>query len=471
MREDRVKGVVRSDLENQAKYGTVFLTWQGRTPMINVADPDIMKEIMLTDFYNFANKPNNVELDKMKRNALPMLEDDHWKYIRSLLSPTFSSGKLRQMAPILHECIGRLMVKFEQAEKTGHAIDVSQIYPNLTMEVILATAFGVAVDTHANPDDPFVKHALGVIQETNNIKPGVALAVFFPFLRPVLRQFKAGVLEFDPDGLLSRSLSAIIDQRKQEPQNTKVDLLQLMINAKADDVEKQKVEDGPEVDKDFIAKMTKKRQSRGLRDIEIVAQSSTFLLAGFETTNTLLTYLSYLLAYYPDVQERLAEEINEQLTGEQPTYDNVQKLQYLDMCVNECLRLYTPLMRMTRKTKTERLLKGFLFPRDSAITLLLYAVHHNPEFWPDPDTFDPERFSPENKPSIRPFTFVPFSGGPRNCIGMRFGLMEAKMALTSVLQLYRLELAPDMKDKVPLRPKGGNMMLGTVPTVLTVHKR
>ena len=159
-----------------------------------------------------------------------------------------------------------------------------------------------------------------------------------------------------------------------------------------------------------------------------------------------------LPAVNPEVQDRLRQEVEEAVATDagEIKYDTIMNLKYLDAVINETLRLYTPSVRVLRHATTDYEFKslGLKVRKGSRIMIPLYAIHHQEEFFPDPFKFDPERFMPENKDNLIPYTFLPFMLGPRNCIGARFALLEAKTALVTVLLKYNINRCP--RTAVPL---------------------
>ncbi|PSN52371.1 Cytochrome P450 9e2 [Blattella germanica] len=187
---------------------------------------------------------------------------------------------------------------------------------------------------------------------------------------------------------------------------------------------------------------------------DLTAQAFLFFVAGFETASTLLSFISHLLAVYPDIQNKLQDEIDQSLTDNDGkfTYESIHNMKYLDMVVSETLRLYPPAVVTDRKC-----VKEYNLPSEPPITLKpgdllwlpIFALHRDPEYFPNPEKFDPERFSEENKNNIRPYTYIPFGAGPRNCIGNRFALMETKIALVHLLSSFNLKVVS--KTPIPLK--------------------
>ncbi|GAV06329.1 hypothetical protein RvY_16341-2 [Ramazzottius varieornatus] len=160
--------------------------------------------------------------------------------------------------------------------------------------------------------------------------------------------------------------------------------------------------------------------NRALSIDEVLAQSIIFFVAGFETSATTLTFMTYLLAIHPEIQEKLRKEIDQAIGKDvPPTYDLISRIPYLDQCINETLRMYPPATRTERENSEEWTYGNLTLDKGTIIAIPIYAIQHDSEYWPEPDSFNPDRFSEENKHKIVPFTFLPFGQGPRNCAGMR----------------------------------------------------
>ena len=195
--------------------------------------------------------------------------------------------------------------------------------------------------------------------------------------------------------------------------------------------------------------------NKKLTNNEIAAQAWSFFLAGFETTATSLSYMSYLLATHPDIQERLHRELINAMDSEgEIDYDKLQALPYLDACIRETLRLFSPVFRLERECNTDITLgnTGVYLQKGHSVEVLVYAMHHNEEYFPNAEKFSPERFLPENRHLIVPYTYMPFGNGPRNCIGMRFALMVIKLAFAHILTRYKFTKIDKTEQTIEFLP-------------------
>ncbi|EPY73033.1 cytochrome P450 3A12, partial [Camelus ferus] len=296
------------------------------------------------------------------KNAISQAKDEQWKRIRILLSPAFTSGKLKEMFPIIGQYGDVLVRNLRKEAEKGKPVALKDIFGAYSMDVITSTAFGVNIDSLNNPQDPFVENSKKLLR--------------FDFLDPFL----------------------------------------LLIT---------------------------------LSDLELVAQSIIFIFAGYETTSNSLSFIMYELAMHPDVQQQLQEEIDATFPNKAPpTYDALVQMEYLDMVVNEILRLFSIAGRLERACKKDVEIKGVFIPKGTVVMVPVFALHRDPELWPEPEEFRPERFNKKNQDSINPYTYLPFGTGPRNCIGMRFAMMNMKLAIVRVLQNFSFK--PCKETQVPL---------------------
>lgn len=210
--------------------------------------------------------------------------------------------------------------------------------------------------------------------------------------------------------------------------------------------EKSKVERN-----DFVSMLLALKDS--FTPTELAAESFVVYAGGFETSSTLVTFTLYELALNPDIQERLRDEIRQMLQDNNGilSYEQLLSAKYLSQIINESLRKYPPIPTGIRKCLKDYKIPGtdLIIPQGSTVQMASYSLHNDPEYFPDPQKYDPERFGPENVKNHIPFTFMPFGEGPHNCIGMRFGLMQSKIALVKLLQNF--EFSPCDKTTIPMK--------------------
>ncbi|KAH0818822.1 hypothetical protein GEV33_003969 [Tenebrio molitor] len=188
-----------------------------------------------------------------------------------------------------------------------------------------------------------------------------------------------------------------------------------------------------------------KIEEKALTLNELSAQAFVFFIAGFETSSTTMTFALYEIATNPDVQEKLRKEINSVLANHEGklTYAAMMEMSYMEKVLHETLRKYPPLPILTRVCTKDYTVPNttIKIKKGDMVGISTQALHNDPEYYPDPEKFDPERFSEENKKTRPDFTWIPFGEGPRLCIGLRFGMLQSKVGLTALLKNYKIKLS------------------------------
>ncbi|XP_006266026.2 cytochrome P450 3A24-like [Alligator mississippiensis] len=438
-------GLIEFDQKCFEKYGKIWGIFDGRQPVLAILDPIIIKTILVKECYTLFTNRRVFGISGDLECALNIAPDEQWKRIRTVLSPTFTSGRLKEMLPIIHSYADTLVKTVQKKVDKDESMNMKDVFGAYSLDVVTSTSFSVNVDSMNNPKDPFVAYIKKYLEFTF-LNPVLVLAVVFPFLIPILKKMNVTVM---PAGFMDFFFNVLknIKEERQKNRNTdRVDFLQLMLDSQnPDDSSKPKEE---------------KHAYKTLTDTEILAQALVFILAGYETTSSTLSFISYNLATHPDVQQRLHEEIDAALPNKaRPTYEAVMQMEYLDMVVNETLRLFPPGGRIERVCKETTEINGVTIPKGTVTVIPSYLLHRDPGHWPEPEEFRPERFSKENRDSMDPYIFLPFGAGPRNCIGMRFALLSLKIALVVLLQRFSFRTCKDtpiplvLDSKVFMQPK------------------
>ncbi|XP_050396834.1 cytochrome P450 3A12 [Patella vulgata] len=380
-------------------YGRTFGYFEGPSPVLVTSDPDILQEVFVKQFHNFyARKVWPVQVDPETDEKVHMFfaMGDRWRRLRSVVSPAFSSNKMRRVR---------------------------------------------------DETEPFLTNCRGVIKDTTK-QPILYLC---GFIFPALQRLWIGIyyflhyIKFNPVFWLEKRLGLLIENRKRDHKPHKSDLLQLLIEARMDGA--------------IASTFTN----------EIVQQALLFLLAGYETTSTTLSFVFHELANNFDIQNKLREEINTYYPNQDdvPTYDDVRQLKYLDMVIKETLRKY-PLASViiARKCTNTCVVKGITIPKGMVVQADVWSLHKDKAIWGDDvETFDPERFSDENSKSRHPYAWIPFGAGPRMCAGLRFAVLEAKMATATMVKKFAFKPSKDhrleMIEGATVTPKHGVLLHAT----------
>ncbi|XP_002730609.1 cytochrome P450 3A29-like [Saccoglossus kowalevskii] len=473
-------GMQYKDLEWIKKYGKVYGYYEGRMPMLLVADVEMCKQIMVKQFSSFVNRRRFNLQGTLWSSALPNLVDEHWKNVRNTLTPAFSASKMKQLAPLISSASNYMVKNLDKhcQSKTSFKC-IKNLYGYYVLDSIAGAGFGMDLSSQTEPDHPFVTTVKRLFKAHTVFKPVFMILLFLPIFVPFLKLFKISCFPRKLMDYFVKVLEETIETRDKDPDSTrKVDFLQLMLNAHHEYEQYiENKEEEPDEEDDVLKVQFVKGSTlltgvshKGLSEDEMLGQAMTFFFAGYETVSTTMSFASYNLATNPDVQEKLQGEIDRVMADyDQPNYEAISKMPYLDMVFKETLRKYPPVIRYDRECTEDIIINGLHIPKGMYICMPIYAIHHDPELYPEPEKFIPERFTKEEKAKRHSCAWLPFGAGPRMCIGMRFAMMEAKIGLVRILQKYSFE--PCAETEIP--PKLGLLGFTTPPNdiVLTVSLR
>ncbi|KAF2367624.1 Cytochrome P450 [Trinorchestia longiramus] len=472
-------------------------------PVLMVGDPELLKHVMIRDFDHFCDRSFVTFNDPVMDHMLLGLKGSVWKRVRSVMTPTFSSGKVKQTLGLVSDCAANLITYFiNKLDLNVSVFEMKDVYGMFTMDTIASIAFGVSSDSLNNTQDEFSAAAARFFAEP---QPWQKPLLWLQWCAPQLtRSLGLGSLSRTPIHFFSKVVSDTINYRLKH-QLRRNDFLQLLLDASLQEktnnndknntknktssqhkdgegntsngkakqggrqprvklVDGQQTRPSCEEDADSGPAPEGQRKSCNAADKAseaaepvlteevITAQCVLFYMAGYDTTATTLSFVSYCLALHPAVQQKLMEEGERVLAAHDNvlTYDALQEMPYLDMVFSETLRLFPPAPRVDRRCTKEYTIPGthITIAPDTKITIPIYSIHRDARYFPDPDRFDPERFSGEGRSRPSPAVYMPFGSGPRNCIGKRFALMEAKLVM--VLLLQEFALLPCRRTQVPI---------------------
>ncbi|RDD39472.1 Cytochrome P450 3A24 [Trichoplax sp. H2] len=416
-------------LKNQEKYGRVYGSLFFSIPTILIGEPDLLKSVCVKDFSNFSDRYPLVDGIEPFDKTLLELKGTDWKRVRNILLPTFSASKLKSIMPFIDRAGDRLVATILKADEEGQSIDLWRTCGKFTMEVILATAFGIEFES--KEQEKKLTNAARALFDTS---PGPLqfLLIFAPPLFRVLEP-KLGGQFMNSTYYLMKTCKQVIKERRRN------------------------MAQGIACRRDILQQMLEAGDSDKLNDKEVVSQALIFLAAGYETTANTLAFATYSLATNPEIQQRVFDEISDKLSeNDSLDYDSVGDLPYLEMVIAETLRMYPPIFLANRSIKEDMEIDGLQVSKEAMIGIPVYAIHHNPKIWPEPEQFRPERFTSEEKSKRDPCTYLPFGNGPRNCIGMRLAMLEVKLAIVKILQ--KVELIVTKETDVPLQLKCGSTL-------------
>nr|AGJ51944.1 cytochrome P450 CYP6BQ21 [Dastarcus helophoroides] len=435
-------GEVGTDMYNWAKaknlphLGIYFLARPTYFPL----DLEIVKDILTTNFSHFVNHGGFVnEEDDPLSGHLFNLEDTKWRNVRIKLTPTFTSGKMKMMFETMVKCSRELNTFVDSSANLPEGLDIKETVARFTTDIIGSVAFGIECNTLKNPDTPFRKY--GRLTLENDLWQNLKLFATLVFPHNILKFFHFKATRSDVESFFMDLVKRTVQYRESNNVYRK-DFLQLLMQLK----NKGKISD-----EDNEAMDGEKLEVK-LNINEVAAHSFVFFIAGFETSSTTMTFALYELAKHQQIQEKLRDEINRVLkkhNGEY-TYEAFMEMKYMDQVINETLRKYPPVPVLTRACTKDYQIPGTsaTIEKDTLCFISTMGIQHDPEYYPDPAKSPPDRFSEENKDSIPQYAWLPFGEGPRICIGLRFGVMQARVGLASIVRNHRVTL--NKKTKEPL---------------------
>ncbi|XP_078034045.1 uncharacterized protein LOC144468454 [Augochlora pura] len=402
-------------------------------PAIMIRDVELMKSILVKNFDHFQDHRMFIAdpEEPLFANNLLALKGERWKEIRTLLSPAFTSSKMKAMFKLMRECANRYGNYFATLPENARTIELKEALTRYTNDVIGTCAFGVNVDSIVDRDNQFY------IYGRTAMKFGTwqIIKMFLARMSPRLSKL-SGIKIFDPTiSKFFKDLVATTIKTRDEQGIVRPDMIQLMMDTRG------KLGPGKELTID-----------------DMTAQAFVFFLGGFESTSVLMCFAAHEIGINPEIQKSLQEEIDEVLENNngEATYEAINDMKYLDAVINEALRMYPALVVTDRLcTKSFELppalpgLEPFLIEKDFAVSIPIYGVQHDPQYFENPDKFMPERFLDDPKKILNSGTFLSFGVGPRMCIGNRFALLETKVLLFNLFA--RCTLKPNSKTTIPIK--------------------
>ncbi|KAK8778562.1 hypothetical protein V5799_020094 [Amblyomma americanum] len=420
-------------LSNYKRYGRLYGSYQGTVPTLVVADPEILRDIFVTKFHNFSDRSasQHIGSDVWKKSILN-LSGDEWRKARNVFTPALTTVRLRTIVIKIKTVAERLATCIVDAASKNKPVNFGELVHHTALDITAALNYSIDLDSRNEPNHALIKCLDGIFMTAAGWK--VLMLFLMPNVYKVLQPDYPTEASTD---VFKAFVSHLIEERKAQNKEED-DFLQVFMNADYD---------WEEAGDKKSNNSEKKRMSLD----EITAQGIVSFVGGVESTTTNVAVTTYYLALNPECQERAIAEVDKALSEGDITYDALQEMPYIDACIKEGLRLCTPDSTMFRLCTEETTVAGIHFKPGMCVDIPVLAMHHDPDHFPDPEKFNPERFLPENKDSVRPFTYIPFGAGPRNCVGMRLGMVQAKTILVSLLRHVRFETC--QQTMVPLKFK------------------
>lgn len=407
------------------QYGDLVYFKLGPQPVFLLNNPDYIRDALVTHNRNFMKGEGLQRAKRLLGEGLLTSEGEFHLRQRRLAQPAFHRQRIAGYAATMVEYAARTRDEW----RAGETRDIAREMMRLTLAIAGKTLFDADVESEADE-----------IGEALTTTFALFNRVSLPFAQwldrlplPATKRFQKARQRLDS------TIYRIINERRAAAVD-RGDLLSMLIAARDDEGD-----------------------GTGMTDEQLRDEAMTIFLAGHETTANALTWTWYLLSQHPEVEARFHAEVDEVLKGGLPSAEDFPRLRYTEMVLAESMRMYPPAWTIGRRALKDYEMSGYLIPARSILLMSQYVTHHDARYFPEPFRFDPERWTPEARESRPKFSYFPFGGGPRLCIGEHFAWMEGVLVLATIAQRFRMRLAPghpvEMQPLVTLRPKHGMKLI------------
>jgi len=411
-------------------YGDTFRFFiGGLKEAIVTTNPDVIQHVLKNNADNY--QKSEIQVKRMGHflgKGLLTTHGEAWRTQRRLIQKGFDRKQLEALSSIMQDSLAESLKEFERQVRAG-SVDIYPHLMKMTFSMVARSLFGAKLN---DGDIDLVSDTICTVQEF------IVRQTLQPYMNPWfavsgnLRKHEE--MRVRADQIL---MSYIKQRRRQEPGH---DLLQTLMDARYSDGE-------------------------GMSDQLVLSESMQLLVAGHETSSNALSWMLYLLSSRPDCLERLRQEFDSILGNAPLSYTDVPRFEFATQVIQEALRLYPPFWMIDRMAVADDRAGDVDIPRGSMVIVFVYGAHHAPRYWQNPEQFDPERFTKANEKLHPPFTYLPFGGGPRGCIGGNYAMLQILMILSVLLRRYDFQLSLGQKIEarpmVILRPKHGIRMTFT----------
>ncbi len=387
--------------DNYKTMGPIYWVTSPIRKIAILQDPEVIRYVLQDNNKNYVKSFGYDPLKLLLGNGLLTSEGDFWRKQRRLAQPAFHKEKLANIVDTMITCTGQMLVRWEKL--AGEEINVSSEMNKIALDIVSKSLFISNVE-----------------QEMDKISKWVTVAIEHgserirsPFKLPVWIPTPGNRKEAQAVKILNQVVNGIIEQRRAEGKSYD-DLLSMLMDVRDEDT------------------------GEGMSNQQLRDEVMTIFIAGHETTANALTWAFYTLAKNPEVEAKLFEEVSRVLQGRPVGFDDLRQLTYTRQVIDETMRMYPPAWIIGRKTLADDEIGGYKIPADTNCLIPTICIHRSPKFWDEPEVFNPDRFAPDKVKEQKRFTYFPFGGGPRLCIGNNFALMEMQVVLASIIQNYHL---------------------------------
>ncbi|XP_071440746.1 cytochrome P450 4C1-like [Hetaerina americana] len=440
--------IVKVRNEHFSTYSNIFKVWICHHPLVKPVSPDCIEAILHSSrniekslFYNL--------LHPWLGTGLLTSKGDKWFSHRKLLTPAFHFKILEEFIPIFMEKSLSLVEKLKVEAASGKSFNIVPIISLCTLDLICESAMGIKLDPQDKSQQEYVSaiHTLGDIVYYRSMRPWLFSEYVFSFTKRSKEQNKALKILHEFTESAIREKKNVYRKRRCNPNEIE------QTKEKNEEERENSIKKKRKVKAFLDLLIELSVEKKLLSDREIREEVDTFMFEGHDTTSMAICWTLFALANNPDVQEKAWEDVkmcwkhkSKTEAGDELSQTNFfNDMPYLERCIKESLRLYPSVPVISRKLSEDLQMGEYLLPADTIIHIHVSNIHRNPSIYTDPDKFDPDRFLPEAVNARHPYAYIPFSAGPRNCIGQRFAMLEVKAVVSAIL--YNFQLIPVEKPE------------------------
>ena len=414
-------------------YGDIVKYRFIHLPGYFVSHPDYIKHILQDNNQNYTKQTYDYRMLKpVLGEGLLTSDGSYWLSQRRLIQPAFHKQRINAFGALMSDQIQEMLARWQAPAFQDRPFDLAGEMTRLTLGIVGKALFSLDISGEAD----VVGKAFALVNEDISSRFRTLFSPPLSWPVPRNRRFHSAMRALDEvvGSIIQERRKALAAGKEQHAE----DLLSMLLRLRNEET------------------------GEGLDDRQLRDEVMTLLLAGHETTANALSWTWYLLSKHPGPAQRLYAELDTVLGTSTPSVADLRDLPYTRMVIQESMRLYPPAWIISRLPAHDDMIDGYLIQAKIPVHLSAYVTHRHPAFWEHPDDFEPERFSPERSAGRQAYAYFPFGGGPRQCIGRDFAMLEAQLVLASVVQRYHLDLVPghpiEPDPLITLRPKYGLMM-------------
>jgi cytochrome P450 len=407
------------------EHGDIVHLQFGPQAIFLVNNPDHIRDVLVTNNRNFIKSRGLQMAKRFLGEGLLTSEGEFHRRQRRLSQPAFHRQRMKAYAEVMAQYGARTRDRW----RDGETLDISQEMMRVTLAIVGKTLFDADVESEAGEIRTALTNIMLLFDRITSPFPNLLMKLPLPSNFRFLKAKKR----------LDATIYRIVDEHRTSGRDHG-DLLSMLLMAQDEEGD-----------------------GGSMTDLQLRDEAMTIFLAGHETTANALAWTWFLLSQHPAVEARLHAEIDSVLEGRLPEVEDFARLKYTEMVLAEAMRLYPPAWAMGRQALKDYPIDRYTVPAGSIILMSPWVMHHDPRYYADPFRFDPERWTPAEREARPKFSYFPFGGGPRVCIGEGFAWIEGVLLIATIAQRWRMRLAAgekvEPKPMITLRPRGGIRMV------------